>query len=92
MLHITRRMNIVNILMTDGNSIEEVKGNMMKFNEVLEDFKDLHAFYVELLDEDARKEDNENWYQPRCAQITDFLSSVTEWILAGENPCLLQLG
>lgn len=41
--HLTRRMNIVNNLLTDKEYLEEVKGNMLKFNELLEDFKDLHA-------------------------------------------------
>ena len=36
--HLTRRMNIVNNLLNDKEYLEEVQGNMLKFNELLEDF------------------------------------------------------
>lgn len=78
--HLTRRMNIVNNLMNDPEYLEEVKGNMIKFNELLEDFKALHVSYSRMLDEDTQKEDNEKWYQPRCVQIVTFLATVTKWI------------
>ncbi len=85
--HLTRRMNIVNSLMDDddGSCLDEVKGNMVKFNELLNDFKALHASYVEMLDEGAKKEDDEKWYQPRCAQIISFLDTATKWISAVET-------
>ncbi|KAL2089185.1 hypothetical protein ACEWY4_016084 [Coilia grayii] len=83
---ISRRMNILNSLMTEKHFIDEVKENMFKFNEFLEEFKELHASYVEKLDERTLDEGNENWYQPRYSHITAFISHVDKWISAAENP------
>lgn len=91
MSHITRRMNIVNNLMTNKEFLEEVKGNTIKLNEFLEDFKILHTSYIEMLDEDARNEDHEKWYQSRHMQITALLANITKWITAIENQGSLSL-
>ncbi|KAL6471610.1 hypothetical protein MHYP_G00202600 [Metynnis hypsauchen] len=58
--HITRRINILKHLMADKDYIDEVKGNVIKFNEYLAEFKDLHTSYVELLNEEERVKDEEN--------------------------------
>ncbi|KAG7999414.1 hypothetical protein GBF38_000166 [Nibea albiflora] len=86
MSHITRRMNIINNLMAGDEFIDEVKGNMVKFEEYLADFKDLHASYADTLSEEVRQEDNEKWYQPRYAQIAAFVVKATKWIRAIEDP------
>lgn len=57
--HLIRRMNIVNNLMSDKQYLDEVKGNMMKVNDLLEEFRALHTSYTHMLDEDARREDND---------------------------------
>ncbi|KAK0150692.1 hypothetical protein N1851_008204 [Merluccius polli] len=73
--HLTRRMNIVNNLLFGRENLDEVKGNMRKFEEVFDDFNRTQHFYASLLDEDARKEDDENWWGPR-----------SQWISRIENP------
>lgn len=89
--HLTQRMNIVNSLMIDKECLDEVKGNMMKFNGLSDDFKALHVSYAQMLDESARKEDDEKWYQPRCMHIISFLAKVTKWITDIENADSLNL-
>ncbi|KAG7999317.1 hypothetical protein GBF38_000024 [Nibea albiflora] len=79
-------MNIINNLMAGDEFIDEVKGNMVKFEEYLADFKDLHASYADTLSEEVRQEDNEKWYQPRYAQIAAFVVKATKWIRAIEDP------
>ncbi|KAM7393992.1 hypothetical protein PAMP_020821 [Pampus punctatissimus] len=79
-------MNILINLMSDREFIDEVKQNMTKFNEYLEEFESLHAYYVERLDEKTRNEDDERWYRPRHTQITAFISNVTKWIFSAESP------
>lgn len=81
--HVTRRLRIVNSLMVDKDFLEEVKGNMIKFNELLKDFKALHETYVEMLDEEDKNEDIRTWYEPRMVQIND--SDVSKWITTVEN-------
>lgn len=85
MSHVTRRMNIVHNLMTSPEFIDEVGQNMIKFNEFFEEFKAVHASYSEMLDEEAKKEDHETWYQPRCIQIMAFIANVEKWISDIEN-------
>ncbi|KAK0138079.1 hypothetical protein N1851_025743 [Merluccius polli] len=46
---------------------------------------------LKTLDEEARHEDDEKWYQPRCAQITAFIEKATKWIRAIEDPSSLIL-
>ena len=89
--HLTRRMNIVNNLMNDGY-LDEVKANMKRFNDLLDEFKALHISYTEMLDEDAKREDEDKWHQPRCAQITAFLNTVIEWISTMETDTSLSHG
>ena len=72
--------------MAGDEFIDEVKGNMVKFEEYLADFKDLHASYADTLSEEVRQEDNEKWYQPRYAQIAAFVVKATKWIRAIEDP------
>ncbi|MGL4765240.1 MAG: hypothetical protein ACRC2N_09475 [Aeromonas sp.] len=84
--HVTRRLRIVNSLMVDKDYLEEVKGNMIKFNELLKDFKALHETYVEKLEEEDKNEDVRTWYEPRMVQINNFLSDVSKWIATVENP------
>lgn len=55
--HLTRRMNIVNSMMSDNEYIDEVKGNMVTFNDMLSDFKYLHASYIDMLNEEEKEED-----------------------------------
>ena len=86
MSHVTRRMNIVNDLMTSPEYLYEIKQNMIQFNQFLEEFKAVHASYSEMLDEEASNEDHQQWYQPRCIQITAFIANVEKWISAIENP------
>ncbi len=57
MSHVTRRLRIVNSLMVDKEYLDEVKGNMIKFNEQLKDFKALHETYVEMLEDEDKNED-----------------------------------
>lgn len=45
--------------MSDKQYLDEVKGNMMKVNDLLEEFRALHTSYTHMLDEDARREDND---------------------------------
>ena len=84
-------MNIVNNLMNDGY-LDEVKANMKRFNDLLDEFKALHISYTEMLDEDAKREDEDKWHQPRCAQITAFLNTVIEWISTMETDTSLSHG
>ena len=46
MSHVTRRMNIVNDLMTSPEYLYEIKQNMIQFNQFLEEFKAVHASNV----------------------------------------------
>ena len=83
---VTRRMNIVNNLMIDKESLDEVKGNMIKFYEVFEEFNTSNSTYVQCLDEESRKDDDEKWCKPRSAEINAFIANVNEWISQIENP------
>ena len=56
--HLTRRMNIMNNLMVGNEYLDEVRGNLIKFDEMLDSFQTLHSNYAQFLKEEAHKEDN----------------------------------
>jgi len=88
MAHLTRRINIVNSLMTDAEYVEEVKGNMMKFNEMFVEFKSLQESYVQVLNEEDKVEDLKTWYEPRMKQVDMFASTVEKWMSNIQEPDL----
>ena len=73
MAHLTRRMNIVNSFMNDAEYLEEVKGNMLKFNEMLDEFNTLQESYVQMLSCEDKVEDLKGWYEPRMKQVDVFV-------------------
>ncbi len=85
MSHVTRRLRSVNSLMVDKEYLDEVKDNMIKFNEQLKDFKALHETYVEMLEEEDKNEDIRTWYEPRIIQINHFLADVSKWTTTVET-------
>ncbi|ROL45881.1 Coiled-coil domain-containing protein 126 [Anabarilius grahami] len=86
MAHLTRRINIVNSLMTDAEYLEEVKGNMLKFNEMLKEFKSLQESYVQVLSEEDKVEDLKTWYEPRMNQVDMFVFNVEKWMSTIQEP------
>lgn len=86
MAHLTRRINIVNSLMIDAEYLEEVKGNMKKFNEMFVEFKSLQESYVQVLSEEDKVEDLKTWYEPRMKQVDLFVSTVEKWMSTIQEP------
>lgn len=84
--HLTRRMKILNTLMADNESVDEVKQNMARFHEMLQEFEGLHSAYIQTLSKEAKEADMQNWYEPRMKQINSFLSNAAKWISAADNP------
>ena len=62
-----------------------MRGNLTKFEEMLDSFQTLHSNYAQFLDEEARKEDNEAWYKPRQMQIMAFVRRVNNWISQADD-------
>lgn len=86
LVHLTRRMNIVNTLLADGDYLEEVKGNMLKFSEQLNEFKALQESYVQMLSEEERVEDLNTWYGPKMRHVDEFVGTVERWLSAFHVP------
>lgn len=51
----------------------------------------MHASYKEMLDEDAKKEGRDKWYQPRCALSCRHNIQTLNHKSAMENPSTLGL-
>lgn len=85
MSHLTKRMNIVNTLMADKDGLDEVKENMVKFNQQLEDFKAFHVSFQQTLSAKDKSDDTKKWYTPRMEEINPFLDNVSKWIIAVES-------
>lgn len=72
--------------MNDAEYLEEVKGNMLKFNEMLDEFNSLQESYAQMLSCDDKVEDLKSWYEPRMKQVDVFVSTVEKWISTVQNP------
>lgn len=82
---LTRRRNIITELMKDDMNANEVEQNALKYNELFEEFKDMHKNCQRLLDEHETKED-ELWFEPKHIGITQFMNDVKQWISVQTNP------
>ncbi|XP_059901180.1 uncharacterized protein LOC132452529 [Gadus macrocephalus] len=83
--HLTRRRNIVDTLMDDETHLEEIKGNMDKFNAMFDEFKSNHESYQATLSDEDRSNDTTSWYIPKLEQINAFMDNVAKWIAATER-------
>lgn len=50
--------------MTDAEYLEGVKGNMLKFNGMLDEFKSLQKSYVQVLSKEDKVKVLKTWYEP----------------------------
>lgn len=81
---ITRRKNIINELMKDNINANEVEENVLKYNELFDEFKAVHQDYQRLLEEDEIKDD-ELWYEPKRISIIQFRDEAAEWLTGQKN-------
>lgn len=77
---LTHKMNKTTELMCDPVNLEKVKENVQKYTEMLEDFKDLHKQYQQLLSKDECVVDTEQWYEPKLKNINEFKIKADEGI------------
>lgn len=77
---LTKRKNVMIHLMEDVSSVQEVKENLHKYTQLLEEFKSIHRAYQELLTQDEVKKDECEWFEPKIKEINTFNSSVSEWL------------
>ena len=72
-------------LMDDETHLEEIKGNMDKFNAMFDEFKSNHESYQATLSDEDRSNDTTSWYIPKLEQINAFMDNVAKWIAATER-------
>ena len=77
---LTRKMNQTTGLMSDPVNLEKVKENVQKYTDMLEEFKNLHKRYQQLLPKDECAADTEQWYEPKLININEFKIKADEWV------------
>lgn len=82
---LTRRMNIIKELMKDDSNLNEIKENVLKYRELLEEFDIIQGEYQRVLKESERKTDQETWYAPKREVSQAFLNEVDQWLNAHED-------
>lgn len=76
--HLTRYMNIIRDQMKDATNVHWVKANASTYNCTLQQFKDAHTQYQQMLNEEEREDDTKTWYQPRWEIICELLDSLSK--------------
>lgn len=66
--------------MEDVSSVQEVKENLHKYAQLLEEFKSIHRAYQELLTKNEVKKEECEWFAPKIKEINTFNFSVSEWL------------
>lgn len=59
---------------------DEVRQSLVKYKEILEEFKDAHKSFQCLLSDEECKQDGNEWYQAKMHAIQDFLACVNSWL------------
>lgn len=77
---LTRYMNIIRDQMKDATNVPWVKANASTYNRTLQQFKDAHTQYQQMLNEEERENDTKTWYQPKWEIICEFLDSLSKWM------------
>lgn len=75
--------------MGDAQNLQKVK-NMMEsdFSASLKEFNRLNNKVANLLNEDEKSYDQENWFEPKMAAIRGFMKMTKNWIAAEQKPIL----
>lgn len=68
-------MNELKELLKNGN-VDGVNTGLEQINVALSDVKDTHQSVQVILDEEERKSDNVDWYQPKMQTFETFLNEV----------------
>lgn len=74
----TRRMNELKELLKGGD-IEAVDTGIEQLHVALDEFKDVHQSVQVLHEEEEKKSDNDDWYQPKMQTFETFLNEVERW-------------
>lgn len=77
---LTSQMKEIEAMMSDAQNVTSVK-DMMEgdFVQSLSEFDRLHTEVGNLLSEEEKMHDHDNWFEPKMAQIKDFMKTVKRW-------------
>ena len=71
------------ILMRDARNVQNVQDAMEKdFAELVGEFRSLNSEVANLLREDERTCDQDNWFEVKMAPIREFMKETKRWIAA----------
>jgi len=74
----TCKMNELKELLKGGD-IEAVDTGIEQLHVALDEFKDVHQSVQVLHEEEEKKSDNDDWYQPKMQTFETFLNEVEMW-------------
>ena len=77
---LTRYMNIFRDQIKDATNVHWVKANASTYNHTLQQFKDAHTQYQQMLNKQERENDTKTWYQLKWEIIREFLDSLSKWM------------
>ncbi|KAL6491348.1 hypothetical protein MHYP_G00016930 [Metynnis hypsauchen] len=78
---ITRQMKEIEAMMSEAQNVKNVKDMMESdFARSLNEFKGLNNEVGNLLSEDEKMLDYDNWFEPKMALIKDFMKTTKRWV------------
>lgn len=78
--HLTRKRKEIGILKKDRANAEIIKKELFVFGKFYEHFKELNAELLPLLEDEDKKEDQDDWHMPKCVEHEKFAQATEDWI------------
>ncbi|XP_043965633.1 uncharacterized protein LOC122827096 [Gambusia affinis] len=75
----TRKINEIKALMTDAGNVDAVNDSVQVFKEAVDEFNNAHKLVEELLSEEEKDNDYNDWFDPRISNLNYFLKDVEIW-------------
>ena len=79
---LTRKRNEINALMEAGDTKEEVQKLAWECLKYMEEFAFLQRYVQDLLPDEEKEHDQNEWYEPKAAHFKEFLDGVELWLKA----------
>ncbi|XP_032425050.1 uncharacterized protein LOC116723928 [Xiphophorus hellerii] len=75
----TRKINEIKTLMSDAGNVDAVNESVQAFKEAVDEFRNAHKLVQELLSEEEKENDYDDWFEPRITNLNYFLNDVETW-------------
>ena len=79
-------MNEIKTMMKEDAGVDYIHEGVAEFQKILDEFKMCHESVQKMLPDDVRENETLDWYEPKMANYTTFLTEVEKWSKSQLDP------